>query len=108
MSERTIESLSYAIRGPVLLKYFGQLCIAAAVLTSVSLMVSLLYGEFAISLRYAIIIALFLGCGIADTTVTKIIRHILPFFIAMIVVLLICTYVPAITMWLPEKLGFVK
>ena len=63
MSERTIESLSYAIRGPVLLKYFGQLCIVAAVLTSVSLMVSLLYGEFAISLRYAIIIALFLGCG---------------------------------------------
>ena len=52
--------------------------------------------------------ALFLGCGIADTTVTKVIRHILPFFIAMIVTLLICTYVPAITMWLPERLGFVK
>lgn len=52
--------------------------------------------------------ALFLGCGIAETTVTKVIRHILPFFIAMIVVLLVCTYVPAITMWLPVKLGFVK
>jgi tripartite ATP-independent transporter DctM subunit len=52
--------------------------------------------------------ALFLGCGIANTTVTKVIRHILPFFIAMIITLLICTYVPAITMWLPAKLGFVK
>jgi len=52
--------------------------------------------------------ALFLGCGIANTTVTKVIRHILPFFIAMIITLMICTYVPAITMWLPEKLGFVK
>jgi tripartite ATP-independent transporter DctM subunit len=52
--------------------------------------------------------ALFLGCAIADTTVTKVIRHILPFFIAMIITLLICTYVPAITMWLPAKLGFVK
>ncbi|MFA5293850.1 MAG: TRAP transporter large permease [Phycisphaerae bacterium] len=52
--------------------------------------------------------ALFLGCGIADTTVTKIMRHILPFFMAMIITLLVCTYVPAITMWLPEKLGFVK
>jgi tripartite ATP-independent transporter DctM subunit len=52
--------------------------------------------------------ALFLGCGIANTTVTKVMRHILPFFIAMIVTLLVCTYVPAITMWLPMKLGFVK
>jgi tripartite ATP-independent transporter DctM subunit len=52
--------------------------------------------------------ALFLGCSIGETTVTKVIRHILPFFIAMIVTLLVCTYVPQITMWLPEKLGFVK
>ncbi|HBG28747.1 MAG: hypothetical protein A2Y10_14350 [Planctomycetes bacterium GWF2_41_51] len=52
--------------------------------------------------------ALFLGCGIAGTTVTKVVRHILPFFIAMIVTLLLCTYVPAITMWLPRALEFVK
>jgi len=52
--------------------------------------------------------ALFLGCGIAQTTVTNVIRHILPFFAAMIITLLICTYVPAITMWIPAKLGFVK
>jgi TRAP-type C4-dicarboxylate transport system permease large subunit len=52
--------------------------------------------------------ALFLGCGIAETTVTKVIRHILPFFASMIVTLLICTYVPEISMWLPDKLGLVK
>ncbi len=52
--------------------------------------------------------ALFLGCSIGNTTVTKVMRHILPFFIAMIITLLVCTYVPAITMWLPQKLGFVK
>jgi len=52
--------------------------------------------------------ALFLGCSIAETTVTKIIRHVLPFFASMVVTLLITTYVPAITMWLPDKLGFVK
>jgi len=51
---------------------------------------------------------LFLGCGVVQTTVTKIMRHILPFFIAMIVTLLICTFVPEISMWLPDKLGFVK
>jgi TRAP-type C4-dicarboxylate transport system permease large subunit len=52
--------------------------------------------------------ALFLGCSIANTTVTKVMRHILPFFIAMIITLLICTYVPQISMWLPTKFGFVK
>jgi len=52
--------------------------------------------------------ALFLGCGIAGTTVTKVMRHILPFFVAMIITLLICTFVPQISMWIPDKLGFVK
>jgi len=51
---------------------------------------------------------LFLGCGIAETTVTKVIRPILPFFIAMIVALLLCTFIPEISMWLPAKLGFVR
>ncbi len=51
---------------------------------------------------------LFLGCGIAETTVTKVMRPILPFFIAMVVTLLLCTFIPEISMWLPEKFGFVK
>jgi tripartite ATP-independent transporter DctM subunit len=51
---------------------------------------------------------LFLGCGVVQTTVTKVMRHILPFFVAMIITLLICTFVPEISMWLPDKLGFVK
>jgi tripartite ATP-independent transporter DctM subunit len=51
---------------------------------------------------------LFLGCGIAETTVTKVIRPILPFFLAMLVTLLLCTFIPEISMWIPAKLGFVK
>jgi tripartite ATP-independent transporter DctM subunit len=51
---------------------------------------------------------LFLGCGVTNTTVTKIMRHIFPFFAAMIATLLICTFLPEISMWLPERLGFVK
>jgi len=51
---------------------------------------------------------LFLGCGIANTTVTKVIRHILPFFGAMIVVLFICTYVPQISLVLPRLFGFIR
>ncbi|MBN1788371.1 MAG: TRAP transporter large permease [Sedimentisphaerales bacterium] len=52
--------------------------------------------------------ALFLGCGIAETSVTKVMKHILPFFAAMVVTLLLCTFLPQISMWLPDKLGFVK
>jgi tripartite ATP-independent transporter DctM subunit len=51
---------------------------------------------------------LFLGCGIAETTVTKVIRPILPFFLAMLVALLLCTFIPEISMWLPTRLGFVR
>jgi len=51
---------------------------------------------------------LFLGCSIANTSVTKVMKHILPFFVAMILTLLLCTFLPQISMWLPDKLGFVK
>ncbi len=51
---------------------------------------------------------LFLGCGIAETTVTKVMRHILPFFGAMLVTLLICTFIPEISLWIPARLGFVR
>ena len=47
---------------------------------------------------------LFLGCGIGETTVTKVLKHIIPFFIAMFVTLLICTYVDWFSLWLPGLL----
>ncbi|MCJ7729515.1 MAG: TRAP transporter large permease [Sedimentisphaerales bacterium] len=52
--------------------------------------------------------ALFLGCGIAQTTVTKVMRHIFPFYAAMIVALLICTYAPETALALPRWLGLIK
>lgn len=51
---------------------------------------------------------LFLGCGIADTTMTKIFRHLLPFFVAMVIVLLITTFVPQISMVLPKGFGLAE
>ncbi len=51
---------------------------------------------------------LFLGCGIGNTTVTKVIRHILPFFGAMVITLFICTYVPWFSMVLPKLFGFIN
>ncbi len=51
---------------------------------------------------------LFLGCGIANTTVTKIMRFLLPCFAAMITVLFICTYTPWIALWLPRLFGLIQ
>lgn len=51
---------------------------------------------------------LFLGCGIARTTVTKIMRQILIFYSAMIAVLFICSYLPRLSLWLPDVLGLLK
>jgi len=51
---------------------------------------------------------LFLGCGIANTTVTKIMRHLVPFFISMVTVLFVCTYLPVISLTLPKLLHFLE
>jgi tripartite ATP-independent transporter DctM subunit len=51
---------------------------------------------------------LFLGCGIGETTVTKVIPKIIWFFVAMIAVLLICSYIPDLSLWLPDTLGLLK
>ncbi|MBV6655998.1 MAG: TRAP transporter large permease subunit, partial [Mameliella sp.] len=45
---------------------------------------------------------LFVGVGVAGTSIQKIIKPLLPLFIAMIIALLIVTYVPGITLWLPR------
>ncbi len=48
---------------------------------------------------------LFLGCGISKISVAQVIRHMLIFFAAMIAVLLLCTYIPWLSLWLPRQLG---
>jgi len=48
---------------------------------------------------------LFVGVGVAQTTITRVIRPLLPLYIAMIVALLIVTYVPSLSLWLPELFG---
>lgn len=49
---------------------------------------------------------LFVGCAVAETKITHIIKWLLPFFIAMIVSLMLVTYIPALSLWLPQILGF--
>ncbi|WKN32334.1 TRAP transporter large permease [Porifericola rhodea] len=49
---------------------------------------------------------LFIGCSVANIKIQSVIKPLLPFFIAMIMVLLLVTYVPEISLWLPEMFGF--
>lgn len=49
---------------------------------------------------------LFIGCSVSGVPIAKVIRPLLPMFIAMIITLLLVTYIPALSMWLPNLLGF--
>ncbi len=48
---------------------------------------------------------LFVGCSVGGTTIAKVIRPLLPMVLAALVALLIITYVPALSLWLPKALS---
>jgi TRAP-type C4-dicarboxylate transport system permease large subunit len=47
---------------------------------------------------------LFIGCSVANLKIEKVIRPLLPMFVIMIVVLMLVTYFPQLSLWLPELL----
>lgn len=49
---------------------------------------------------------LFIGCSVANVKIDKVIKPLLPMFVAMIVCLMLVTYLPQISMWLPNAFGF--
>jgi tripartite ATP-independent transporter DctM subunit len=49
---------------------------------------------------------LFIGCSVAKIDIQKVIKPLIPLFIAMIVVLMLVTYLPKISLWLPGIFGF--
>jgi tripartite ATP-independent transporter DctM subunit len=49
---------------------------------------------------------LFIGCSVADISIVKVIRPLVPFFIAMIIGLMLITYIPMLSLWLPGVFGF--
>ena len=49
---------------------------------------------------------LFVGVGIAKTTIEKVVRPLLPLFVAMIIALFLVTYIPQLSLWLPELFGY--
>ena len=51
---------------------------------------------------------LFVGCSVGKSSITKVTKPMLPFFGAMIFALGLITYIPKLSLWLPEILGLLK
>lgn len=51
---------------------------------------------------------LFVGCVVAKTTIAKITQPLIPMFVAMLLVLMGATYIPALSEWLPRSLGLIE
>ena len=49
---------------------------------------------------------LFVGCGIGKTTIADITKSLLPFYAVMIIALMLVTYIPEISLWLPRMFGY--
>ena len=48
---------------------------------------------------------LFVGCAVGEVTIEQVLRRIWPFYAVMFAVLMLVTYLPAISLWLPHRLG---
>lgn len=48
---------------------------------------------------------LFVGCSVAHLPVEEVMKHLVPYFLAIIAGLLAVTFLPALSMWLPGILG---
>ncbi len=51
---------------------------------------------------------LFIGCGVGKTTIAKVTRQALPFFGAMVVALMLITYIPWFSTVIPKLCGLMK
>src|ERR1051325_2217548 len=48
---------------------------------------------------------LFVGCAVGEVTIEQVMREIWPFYGVMFMVLMLVTYLPSISLWLPHYLG---
>jgi tripartite ATP-independent transporter DctM subunit len=49
---------------------------------------------------------LFVGCGIGDTTIARMAKTLIPFYVVMIIVLMLVTYIPWISLVFPRLFGY--
>jgi len=51
---------------------------------------------------------LFTGCRVSGISIDQVIKPLLPFFFVIFVVLMLVTFIPAISMMIPESMGLIK
>ena len=49
---------------------------------------------------------LYVSCGISDTPIEKVVPQLIPFLLVLFAMLALLTFVPEVTLWLPEALGY--
>lgn len=49
---------------------------------------------------------LFIGCSVAKVRIENVLKPLVPIFVAMFIVLMLVTYVPQISLWIPHVFGF--
>lgn len=49
---------------------------------------------------------LFIGCSVAELPITKVIKPLIPMYIAMIIALLVVTYIPELSLLVPKIFGY--
>ena len=49
--------------------------------------------------------ALFVGCSVAKVEIPKVIPHLIPLYVILFITLLIVTYVPSLSLYLPKLMG---
>jgi TRAP-type C4-dicarboxylate transport system permease large subunit len=49
---------------------------------------------------------LFVGSAIAGLSLETVARSLFPFFISLFLVLMLVTYIPALSLWFPRLFGF--
>ena len=50
---------------------------------------------------------LFVGSGISGISIEKLTKAVFPLLVVMFIVLMLLTYVPALSLWLPTTLGLI-
>lgn len=51
-------------------------------------------------------LGLYVACSVGGTTIDRVTRPLMPYLIVMFAVVLLISYIPAISLWLPRLLGF--
>ena len=49
---------------------------------------------------------LFIGCSVAKVRIENVLKPLVPIFVAMFIVLMLVTYIPQISLWIPHVFGF--